>query len=347
MCSTPPAAASPRPWRSPPSASTSPAGRSCSRPLKSAPGEVSIRRHYGYRLIAHQTTATHDQGLATFTTRPAVARSRPRPRRSRTPRAPFTAGSPKGSGRRTCGERRCCSASWPPASTPTRGAPAAVEREPQEVLSHGRERAMSADGEPATSEIVVRPATVADAEACGRICYEGFRAISERHGFPPIYASVEAATGRVRAFLEHPAVSRGRGRTRRRGRRLQLPERARSDPCRRPDRGRPGGPGPWRRPAVYGGGAQGCRRPTKIGRGRPISDPYDGDSRSRIPDAESPNRRTSPARSTARPPVRPCTPSRLEPALGDERPDAIEWGGDAAVGLLPDHRVGGLCTTRS
>lgn len=65
---------------------------------------------------------------------------------------------------------------------------------------------MSADVQPATSEIVVRPAAVADAEACGRICYEGFRAISERHGFPPIYASVEAATGRVRAFLEHPAI---------------------------------------------------------------------------------------------------------------------------------------------
>lgn len=65
---------------------------------------------------------------------------------------------------------------------------------------------MSANGEPAMAGIVVRPAAVADAEACGRICYEGFRAISERHGFPPIYASVEAATGRVRAFLEHPAV---------------------------------------------------------------------------------------------------------------------------------------------
>jgi GNAT superfamily N-acetyltransferase len=65
---------------------------------------------------------------------------------------------------------------------------------------------MSTDEKSALTEAVVRPATVADAEACGRICYEGFKALNERHGFPPNYPSVEAATGRVRAFLEHPAV---------------------------------------------------------------------------------------------------------------------------------------------
>ena len=29
----------------------------------------------------------------------------------------------------------------------------------------------------------------ADAEACGRICYDAFRAIAERHGFPPDFPS--------------------------------------------------------------------------------------------------------------------------------------------------------------
>ena len=65
---------------------------------------------------------------------------------------------------------------------------------------------MSTERASASMEAVVRPATVADAEACGRICYEGFKALNERHGFPPNYASVEAATARVRALLEHPAV---------------------------------------------------------------------------------------------------------------------------------------------
>jgi GNAT superfamily N-acetyltransferase len=55
-------------------------------------------------------------------------------------------------------------------------------------------------------QIAIRPARDADAEACGRICYEGFRAINERHGFSPIFPSVEAATRRVGAFIRHPAV---------------------------------------------------------------------------------------------------------------------------------------------
>ena len=55
-------------------------------------------------------------------------------------------------------------------------------------------------------DITIRPATEADADACGRICYEGFRAVNERHGFSPIFPSVEAATRRVGAFIRHPSV---------------------------------------------------------------------------------------------------------------------------------------------
>src|SRR3712207_4106790 len=54
--------------------------------------------------------------------------------------------------------------------------------------------------------IIIRPAVVSDAETCGRICYEGFKAVNEQHGFPPNFPSVEVATRRIQAFIEHPAV---------------------------------------------------------------------------------------------------------------------------------------------
>jgi GNAT superfamily N-acetyltransferase len=52
----------------------------------------------------------------------------------------------------------------------------------------------------------LRPATLADADACGRICYEGFRTVNARHGFETNFPSVEAATNRVRASIEHPHI---------------------------------------------------------------------------------------------------------------------------------------------
>ena len=54
--------------------------------------------------------------------------------------------------------------------------------------------------------IIIRPASDADADECGRICYEGFHAVNVRHGFGPIFPSVEAATRRVAAFIRHPAI---------------------------------------------------------------------------------------------------------------------------------------------
>ena len=55
-------------------------------------------------------------------------------------------------------------------------------------------------------DITIRPAVDADAHECGRICYEGFRSINERHGFLSNFPSVEIATRRVAAFISHPAV---------------------------------------------------------------------------------------------------------------------------------------------
>jgi len=55
-------------------------------------------------------------------------------------------------------------------------------------------------------DIAIRPATDKDADACGRICYEGFRTVNERYGFPPTFPSVEVATQRVDGFIRHPSV---------------------------------------------------------------------------------------------------------------------------------------------
>lgn len=55
-------------------------------------------------------------------------------------------------------------------------------------------------------DIAIRLATDNDAGACGRICYEGFRTVSERYGFPPTFPSVEVATRRVSGFIRHPSI---------------------------------------------------------------------------------------------------------------------------------------------
>jgi GNAT superfamily N-acetyltransferase len=55
-------------------------------------------------------------------------------------------------------------------------------------------------------DIAIRPATDNDANACGRICYQAFRTLYERHGFPLAFPSVEVATQRVGGFIQHPSV---------------------------------------------------------------------------------------------------------------------------------------------
>src|SRR5882757_2929818 len=54
-------------------------------------------------------------------------------------------------------------------------------------------------------EIRVRPIAANDVEDCGRICYEGFKAVNERHGFPPQFPSVEAGADRVRSMFNAPS----------------------------------------------------------------------------------------------------------------------------------------------
>ena len=52
--------------------------------------------------------------------------------------------------------------------------------------------------------IVLRPGTAADAPACGKICYDAFRAIATAHNFPPDFPSPEVASGLLSGLLTHP-----------------------------------------------------------------------------------------------------------------------------------------------
>jgi len=53
-------------------------------------------------------------------------------------------------------------------------------------------------------QLRLRPAELEDLEACGRICFEAFTAISEAHNFPPDFPSPELATGLLTWMVEHP-----------------------------------------------------------------------------------------------------------------------------------------------
>lgn len=52
----------------------------------------------------------------------------------------------------------------------------------------------------------IRTAIAADAEACGRIIFEAFKGIAEKHGFPPDFPSVEAATQFATIFIADPSI---------------------------------------------------------------------------------------------------------------------------------------------
>ena len=53
-------------------------------------------------------------------------------------------------------------------------------------------------------DIVLRAGTPNDAEACGRICYDAFYAISTAHNFPPDFPSPEVSVGVLAMMLAHP-----------------------------------------------------------------------------------------------------------------------------------------------
>lgn len=53
-------------------------------------------------------------------------------------------------------------------------------------------------------DIQLRRGEPADAVACGRICFEAFKAIADRHNFPQDFPSAEAAAGVLGFLLGHP-----------------------------------------------------------------------------------------------------------------------------------------------
>src|SRR5262245_35964231 len=50
----------------------------------------------------------------------------------------------------------------------------------------------------------IRRAQAADAEECGRICYEAYAAVADRHQFPHDYPSIEVATQACSSMIENP-----------------------------------------------------------------------------------------------------------------------------------------------
>lgn len=54
--------------------------------------------------------------------------------------------------------------------------------------------------------VTIRPARPEDVEACGRIIYEAFKGVAERHNFRPDFPSAEAATQLAHHFIGDPAV---------------------------------------------------------------------------------------------------------------------------------------------
>jgi len=52
--------------------------------------------------------------------------------------------------------------------------------------------------------VTLRPGTAADAERCGEICYNAFKAVAEQHNFPPDFPSQEVARGLLARLLGNP-----------------------------------------------------------------------------------------------------------------------------------------------
>src|SRR5450631_1447398 len=50
---------------------------------------------------------------------------------------------------------------------------------------------------------ILRKATAADAAAVGEICYQAFKAIAERHNYPPDFPNADLTTGFLGALIGH------------------------------------------------------------------------------------------------------------------------------------------------
>ena len=55
------------------------------------------------------------------------------------------------------------------------------------------------------SSIVIRRASRAEAEACGRICYEAFGSLAAHHNFPPDFPGPEVPIAVLTMMFSHPS----------------------------------------------------------------------------------------------------------------------------------------------
>lgn len=54
--------------------------------------------------------------------------------------------------------------------------------------------------------VTLRPAVPEDGIACGRVLYEAFKTLADRHAFPPDFPSPEAGAGLIGMLISHPRV---------------------------------------------------------------------------------------------------------------------------------------------
>src|SRR5215207_8470802 len=54
--------------------------------------------------------------------------------------------------------------------------------------------------------LTLRAGRLEDAETCGSICYEAFKAIADQHNFPPDFPSPEVAIGLTTMLLSRPDI---------------------------------------------------------------------------------------------------------------------------------------------
>ncbi len=59
---------------------------------------------------------------------------------------------------------------------------------------------------PAPASVTLRAGMPEDASACGNICFEAFKSISDQHNFPPDFPSREAAIGLMTSLFSNPDV---------------------------------------------------------------------------------------------------------------------------------------------
>src|SRR5262245_8243513 len=53
-------------------------------------------------------------------------------------------------------------------------------------------------------DLILRPARQDDAQDLGRICYEAFASIANRHNFPVAFPNAETAVGLISFLIGHP-----------------------------------------------------------------------------------------------------------------------------------------------